>query len=174
MAKKIHDLAQNALATSSTTSHEKTSKKMAVPITWISALFKKFQGRYGTKWVACIEGIEEEAVKEWAEGLYGLTGLQIKKGLDSLDDDWPPSLPAFKKACGKVKKHWGHNSGAYVETLSLPKPEIDPEKLEQHREKLRESVEGFRNATKGEEADDFVSDPEKRAQIERELKELGL
>lgn len=117
---------------------------MAVPITWISALFKKFQARYGTKWVACIEGIEEEAVKEWSEGLYGLTGLQIKKGLDSLDEEWPPSLPAFKKACGSVKKHWGHNSGAYQETKALPRPEITPEQLEKRRSELKAQIDKLR------------------------------
>jgi len=31
--------------------------------------------------------------------LTGLTGEQIKFGLDNLTDDWPPSLPAFRAAC---------------------------------------------------------------------------
>ena len=39
-----------------------------MPRHWISSLFKKFQARYGTKWVACIEGIEKEAIKERRRG----------------------------------------------------------------------------------------------------------
>jgi hypothetical protein len=49
--------------------------------------------------VASIEGIEELATKEWAEGLSGLTGAQIRKGLGNLEGEWPPSLPEFRKAC---------------------------------------------------------------------------
>ena len=39
------------------------------------------------------------AVTEWSQGLAGLTGEQIKKGLDNLTDGWPPSLPEFRAAC---------------------------------------------------------------------------
>lgn len=70
-----------------------------MPIQWVSALFSKFQVRYGHKWVSVIEGIEETAVTEWSQGLAGLTGEQIKFGLDNLTDEWPPSLPAFRAAC---------------------------------------------------------------------------
>ena len=115
-----------------------------MPRHWISSLFKKFQARYGTKWVACIEGIEKEAIKEWAEGLGGYTGEQIKKGLDSLNNEWPPSLPEFQKACGKITKSWQHNSPAYMETKGLPSPEISLEKLEEHRLELKKAVDKIR------------------------------
>jgi len=58
--------------------------------------------------VSVIEGIEETAVTEWSQGLAGLSGEQIKFGLDSLTDEWPPSLPAFRAAClGKGLNEFG-------------------------------------------------------------------
>jgi len=53
-------------------------------------------------------GIEEIAVSEWADGLTGVTGDQIKIGLSAWDGDWPPSLPEFRKTClGKMKNGFG-------------------------------------------------------------------
>ena len=44
-------------------------------------------------------GIEEIAVKEWAQGLSGYTPGIIKNGLEAWEEDWPPSLHEFQKAC---------------------------------------------------------------------------
>ena len=65
----------------------------------MSALFKKFQARYGHKWMAAIDGIEELAVGEWARELSGLNGEAIRAGLDTWDGDWPPSAPEFARLC---------------------------------------------------------------------------
>jgi len=55
-----------------------------------------------------MEGIEETAVAEWADGLAGITAEQIKRGLDTWDDPWPPSLPEFRAAClGKRRNGFG-------------------------------------------------------------------
>jgi hypothetical protein len=70
-----------------------------LPKHWVSALFKKFQARYGHKWMAAIDGIEELAVGEWARELSGLTGEAIRAGLDAWDGDWPPSAPEFARLC---------------------------------------------------------------------------
>lgn len=60
------------------------------------------------KWTSAIEGIEEVAVKEWSEGLAGMDGEQIKRGLEEWDSDWPPSLDEFKNACvGKKVNGFG-------------------------------------------------------------------
>jgi len=80
-------------------SHEKTSNKTGLPLTWISALFKKLQAIYLHKWTSAIEGIEDLAVTEWSQGLSGLSGEQIKLGIDSLSEDWPPSVIAFRALC---------------------------------------------------------------------------
>jgi hypothetical protein len=82
--------------------------KTDLPKAWVSALFKKFQARYGHKWTTAIEGIEEIAVNEWAEGLSGVTGEQIKRGLSEWAEAWPPSMGEFKAACtGKAKNGFG-------------------------------------------------------------------
>lgn len=66
------------------------------------AIFEKFQARYTHKWTAAIEGIEEIAINEWSEQLSGLSGEDIKYGLDNWKEDWPPSAPEFKKACTRI------------------------------------------------------------------------
>ena len=99
MDSKLLQAAQNNIKTNSEKSRKETSNITGLPTSWVSLLFAKFQVRYGHKWVSTIEGIEETAVTEWSQGLAGLTGEQIKFGLDNLTDDWPPSLPAFRAAC---------------------------------------------------------------------------
>ena len=123
--------------------------------------------------MACIEGREEFTVKEWAEGLAGLNGQQIKIGIDTFDGDWPPSLNEFKKACRGSKGRL-HHGAAYQDAPALPKPEITPEQLKKRRGELMAEVEKFRTSSNTDEKDDFVSDPAKRAKLEAELKELGL
>lgn len=71
----------------------------------MAAIFKRFQARYGNKWTSSLDGIEETAVAEWADGLAGLTGEQIAQGLRTWRDDWPPSLPEFRVACASVPYH---------------------------------------------------------------------
>ncbi len=139
--KKIHDHAQSALATNSTTSQKKTLKKTAFPISGISGLFKRFQARYGTRWVASIEGIEDIAVKEWSDGLSGLSGRDIKRGLDNLSDEWPPSLPQFKSAC-IVKKQI--KNPAHKEYIELPKPRITKDQADHNISELRKAINGTR------------------------------
>ena len=86
-------------------SQEKTSNKTDLPTNWVSALFLKFQRRYPHKWASAIDGDEEGTIKEWANYLAGLTGEQIKHGLESWDEDWPPSAIEFRKCClGEGKK----------------------------------------------------------------------
>jgi len=65
----------------------------------VLAIFKKLQARYLHKWTSAIEGIEEEAMREWGRVLKGLTGEQIKCGLDNWSSDWPPAADEFRKAC---------------------------------------------------------------------------
>ena len=52
-----------------------------------------------SKWTSSLEGIEETAVKEWAQVLAGLTGEQISNGLSNLSDEWPPSATGFRALC---------------------------------------------------------------------------
>ena len=45
------------------------------------------------------DGIEEQAVAAWADTLAGITGEQIKSGIDTLACEWPPSAPQFRLHC---------------------------------------------------------------------------
>lgn len=85
-----------------------------------------------------MEGIEEMAVNEWSIGLSGLTGEQIKKGLDTWQESWPPSLPEFREACTGASVDWEHKSPAYVESVrALPAPLCKPEIANECRDKLK-------------------------------------
>lgn len=99
---------QNVSAINSTKSQKKTLKKTALSRSWVSALFKKFQARYGNKWTSNYDGIIEFAIDEWAEGLGQLNGQQLNNGLETWNSDWPPSLPEFVNTClGKNKNEYG-------------------------------------------------------------------
>jgi len=95
----IKEVGHKKFLTSSMRSHEKILNKTGLPINWVSALFKKFQAIYLHKWTSAIEGIEDLAVTEWSQGLAGLSGEQIKLGIDNLSEDWPPSVIAFRALC---------------------------------------------------------------------------
>lgn len=103
MDQALLNRAASALQTNSPTSPDATSKNAELPRHWVAALFKKLQAKYLHKWVSAIEGIEEQVVDEWSRGLAGLSGDDIKRGLDSWSEPWPPSLPEFRAAClGRV------------------------------------------------------------------------
>ena len=94
-------------------SQPKTLPKTGLPIHWITELFKVFQARYFAKWTAPLEGIQDRAVQEWSNGLSGLTGEQLKQGIDKWDSDWPPTLSEFKTCCIGIKEDWKHSTAAY-------------------------------------------------------------
>ncbi len=121
--------AQSASATGSTRSPGKTPRETEFPITWVSALFKRFQGIYGQRFTSRIDGIEEIVVREWLQALDGLTGTQIEAGLQQCvtrklepgEQDWPPTPAEFRALCLPEQVPAMHRS--YV---SLPKPPQDP------------------------------------------------
>jgi len=51
------------------------------------------------KWDSAIDGNEKYIAETWGAGLAGLTGEDIKRGLESLSGEWPPSMPEFKELC---------------------------------------------------------------------------
>ena len=110
MAKKmqhVKNLAAAALAyqqpceqSRSQTSKKTGSKKSdPMPAHWVAGLFARFQALYGHRWTSAIDGIEEQAVAAWADTLAGITGEQIKSGIDTLACEWPPSAPQFRLHC---------------------------------------------------------------------------
>ncbi len=93
-----------------------------MPEHWVSALFRKFQCIYTHRWTSAIDGIEQTAIREWSKGLAGITGQQIRVGLDACPADWPPTLPEFRQACLGAT-HDPHNTRAYQRFApALPTP----------------------------------------------------
>jgi hypothetical protein len=126
-----------------------------LPAHWISALFKKFQARYLHKWTSAIEGIEEVAVEEWSQALAGLTGDQLKNGIDSWKGDWPPTAEEFRSACiGKAKNGFGLD---YIPECYRDEPVIDESKLlssdqrEAAKEKHKKEWEEMKAKLKGKQ-----------------------
>jgi len=58
---------------------------------------------YGHRWISGYGAQPNTlAVQLWGEGLEGLDETQIKTGIQAcfkLTDEWPPSLPQFRKLC---------------------------------------------------------------------------
>lgn len=114
-----------------------------MPQHWITELFKKFQARYIHKWVSAIQGIEEQAVKEWSEQLSGLTGDEIKRGLDEWTEDWPPSAPEFVKCCKGKGGSRQHNTAAHKEYIPRGRQltkKCDPDKAKSALDEMKKTV----------------------------------
>lgn len=65
-------------------------------------LLLKFAVIWGKTWGDQIAGIPYRSLEEtWAEGLAGLTGDQLKTGLEHVTKTckWPPSIAEFRAAC---------------------------------------------------------------------------
>ena len=124
------------LATRSEQSPPKTSKKTALPKSWISALFLSLNARYTHKWASAIDGIEGEAIDEWGDVLAGLNGADIKRGLDMWRDDWPPTAHEFRKAC-KQYATAAHRSFDKSKALEhKPDPEIAKTAINELKKKV--------------------------------------
>lgn len=105
---------------------------------------------YGHKWVSQIDGLEEIAVSEWSQGLAGLTGDDIKRGLNNLTDEWPPSLPAFRAACeGKSVNGFGldYVPECYRETKRERLLESDETKAA-HKAAYESGIKGIKDILK--------------------------
>lgn len=106
---------------------------------WVAALFARFQARYGAKWTSAMAGIEEIAVREWANALAGMKATDIERGLASWQGVWPPSAFEFRKVCMGGGEGWEHRSAAYRPfPPALPKPKAKPEVAQAELAKMRE------------------------------------
>ena len=112
-ASEITEHVRNGLATPSTKSHGNPSSENRLADHWVAAIFKKFEVRYLHRWTSAIVGLERHAVNEWARELAGLTGEQIRRGLDSLPKDWPPTAGEFRELCTGVSETHKENAAMY-------------------------------------------------------------
>ena len=79
-----------------------TDKSNKLSDSWVKKIIKQLKSMYGSRFVdiwSCITA--EEMVSAWAIGLAGLSGAEIKHGLDACLQNckYPPSLPEFRQLC---------------------------------------------------------------------------
>ena len=85
---------------------------------WIDEIMARLAVRYGSRWSSLWQGVDPELVRaDWAEQLDGMTPESIRKALDSLPDDFPPTATAFRKA-GAIRQE-----SRTVPALPAPDPE---------------------------------------------------
>lgn len=135
--------------TKSQTSQETVTSRL--PADWVAALFAKFQVRYGHKWVSQIDGLEKIAASEWGSHLFGLTGEQIKHGLETWNGDWPPSATEFRKACeGKAVNEFGLDYIPECHRIKNPERLLESDELKAHRREVgKKGVADLKTILKG-------------------------
>ncbi len=79
----------------------------ALPLTWINALFEKFESFYGAdftrKWGETRD--VDKLKQEWAERLFPFSGDVLRQAVDHCGANVPkpPSLPEFVIICKNMK-----------------------------------------------------------------------
>jgi hypothetical protein len=78
----------------------------ALPLAWIERIFDRFTTRYGSRFLDMWAALDPNDLKRaWAEELAGLSGEEIKRGLEKCKFlNFPPTLPEFFKLCRTVQK----------------------------------------------------------------------
>ena len=73
----------------------------SLPESWVERLFDRMLLSFGKKFTDQWGGTDAQKLFDfWAVELAGYSGEELKRGLKSMEDqDWPPSLPQFKKMC---------------------------------------------------------------------------
>lgn len=100
----------------------------------IKFLFVKFHARYGGKWTSQYPPDLLPAMREeWLDALNTMTAEDIKRGLDTWQEDWPPNIVEFKKACTKKTTRAAHR-----EYKSLQHPVCSKETAQKNIAKLKE------------------------------------
>jgi len=75
---------------------------------------------------------------EWADKLSSLTDNEIKRGLDALSGDFPPSLPKFVETC---RDGWAQRTDAYKPFKRLlPKPKARQKVVNDSLCKMRKAL----------------------------------
>lgn len=75
---------------------------------WAAALIARFAVIWPKSWADSLAGMDVDMLRsEWAKGIEGLTGEEIKAGIDHCRShcNWPPSIAEFRQAC-----HGGANA----------------------------------------------------------------
>lgn len=112
-------------------------------ITDIKKLFAVLQARYGHRFTSWLDDpdVARIAVSEWHRELKGFRPEDIRRGLETLPDDWPPTLMQFAKACLPDLKTLGLDVAAEVQRRS-PKYYFEPGNAAEaaRRQKLEQEI----------------------------------
>lgn len=111
------------------------------------ALFKRLQAIYGVRWDDQFpsEARHDAALVEWGLGLVGLSGEQIKRGIEKCRTgcDWPPSIAQFVRFACAADECWEHRGLAYrPHVKALPKPKANPDLVKGQLVAMREALRG--------------------------------
>jgi hypothetical protein len=116
---------------------ELSTSRPPLPQSWVSEIFKRMQGRYGSVWMgkwatgektATGDAGVENALATWADELSGFFDKPecIKYALEMWNGAFPPSLPEFRELC----RDYGRRK--QQETLKLSH-KLTPEEREQQK-----------------------------------------
>lgn len=78
-----------------------TSASEPLSTAWVERLFKRLSAMYGNRFADMWGSVDAGEMKStWADALAGLTGVEIRAGLDACKTQkWPPTLPEFLLLC---------------------------------------------------------------------------
>lgn len=77
---------------------------MPLPLPYVERIHQRLLVRYGSAWSSKWAGVDQDAIQaDWAEQLDGMSLDGIKKALESLPPDFPPTAPAFR-ALGVIRE----------------------------------------------------------------------
>lgn len=70
---------------------------MPLPLPYVERIHQRLAVRYGSAWVSKWAGIDQAAIQaDWAEQLDGMQPANIRKALDNLPPEFPPTAVAFR------------------------------------------------------------------------------
>ena len=70
---------------------------MPLPLRFVDEIHARLAVRYGTAWSAKWQGLDQDAIRaDWADQLDGMQPAGIRKALDSLPPEFPPTTTAFR------------------------------------------------------------------------------
>lgn len=77
------------------------TRSTQLPSAWVDRIFDRMQTFYGAKFAEQWRGLDPDRLKlAWAEELAGLSGDELKRGLEACKSrQWPPTLPEFITLC---------------------------------------------------------------------------
>ena len=77
---------------------------MPLPSRYVREIHARLAVRYGSAWSTKWAGLSMEAIEaDWADQLDGMRPENIRKALDSLPLEFPPTAPAFR-ALGSIRE----------------------------------------------------------------------